>query len=145
MSTILVVDDREGARKVLREYLGKARYEVVEAEDEDAAIEQMRTRAFDLVLTDVRMKKSDGGMEVLRVAREDYPDIPVILITAYGLVRQAVEAMRKGAEDYIERPFNLNELAVKIEKALQKRHLVQENRFLREELHLDGDFSDIIG
>ncbi len=145
MSTILVVDDKEGARKVLRDFLGKSGYNIVEAEDEDAAIECMRNSSLDLILTDVRMKSRDGGIEVLKAAREEYPDIPVILITAYGVVRQAVEAMKEGAEDYIERPYNRDELKVKIEKALQKSHLVQENRFLRAELRLDGDFSDIIG
>ncbi|MFC1716057.1 sigma-54-dependent transcriptional regulator [Candidatus Poribacteria bacterium] len=145
MSTILVVDDKAGGRKALREHLSKARHNVIEAEDEDIAIERLRNTSIDLVLTDVRMKKPDGGMEVLRVAREEYPDVPVILITAFGVVRQAVQAMQEGAEDYIERPFNTEELKIKIQKALQKGHLVQENRFLREELRLGGDFGDIIG
>jgi len=145
MSTILVVDDKAGGRKSLREHLSRAGHNVIEAEDEDAAIECLRNNSIDLVLTDVRMKKPDGGMKVLRVTREEYPDIPVILITAFGMVPQAVEAMREGAEDYIERLFNINELKLKIKKALQKGHLVQENRFLRQELHLDGDFGDIIG
>ncbi len=145
MSTILVADDKPGGRKALRDHLSKAGHNVIEAEDEDTAIELLRNASIDLILTDVRMKKPDGGMEVLRVARSEYPDIPVILITAYGVVRQAVQAMRGGAEDYIERPFNTDELKIKVEKALQKGHLVQENRFLREELGLSGDFGDIIG
>lgn len=145
MSTILVVDDKEGGRKVLRGYLGKAGYNIIEAADEDAAIECLKTGSIDLILTDVRMKKPDGGMEVLKVARAEYSDLPVILITAYGLIPQAVQAMREGAEDYIERPFNREALKARIEKALQKGHLVQENRFLRKELRLDGDFGDIIG
>jgi DNA-binding NtrC family response regulator len=145
MSTILVVDDRASARKILQQKLGKAGHNVVEAEDEDAAAEHLKTNSFDLILTDVRMKTRDSGMEVLRMAREEHSDTPVILITAYATVPQAVQAMKEGAEDYIERPYSSDELMVKIEKALQKRYLVQENRFLRGELRLDGDFSDIIG
>jgi len=145
MSTILVVDDKAGGRKAVRDQLSRAGHKVIEAEDEDAAIERLRSSSVDLVLTDVRMKKPDGGMEVLRVAREEYPDLPVILMTAYGVIRQAVQAMQAGAEDYIERPFNIEELRIKIGKALQKGYLVQENRFLREELGLGGNFGDIIG
>ena len=145
MSNILVVDDKPGARKVLQQKLSKAQYNVIEAENENEAIKLLRSKPVDLVLTDVRMKKLDGGMEVLKVAREEYPDVPVILITAYGTVSQAVQAMREGAEDYIERYFELDELVAKIEKALQKARLVKENTFLRNELHLDGDFADIIG
>jgi DNA-binding NtrC family response regulator len=145
MSTILVVDDKASARKILQQKLGKAGYSIIEAEDEDVAAEHLRANSFDLILTDVRMKKRDSGLEVLKMAREEHPDTPVILITAYATVPQAVQAMREGAEDYIERPYSSDELMVKIEKALQKGHLVQENIFLRGELRLDGDFSDIIG
>jgi DNA-binding NtrC family response regulator len=145
MSTILIVDDKDSMRKVLLQTLGKAGHDVVEAENEDKAIEHLKARSFDLILTDVRMNARDGGMDVLRAAREEYPDVPVILMTAYATVPQAVQAVREGADDYIERPYPIKHLMVKVEKALQKGHLVQENRFLREELHLDGDFSDIIG
>ena len=145
MSTILVVDDLESNRKILQQWLGKNRYDVILAKDEGAAIECLRTSSVDLILTDVRMEKHDSGMELLKVARRDYPDTPVILITAFSTVPQAVQAMKEGAEDYIGRPYNRDELIIKIERALQKRHLVEENRFLREELHPGGDFGDIVG
>ncbi len=145
MSNILVVDDKAGTRDVLNKQLGKAGHIVTEAEDEDAAAEHLKTRSFDLVLTDVRMKARDGGLEVLRVVKEEHPDTPVILMTAYGTIPQAVQATHEGAEDYIERPYNSADLLLKIEKALEKHHLMQENIFLRRELHLDGDFGDIIG
>lgn len=145
MSTILVVDDKASARKILQQRLGKDGYGIIEAEDEDIAIERLKNNSVDLILTDVRMKEHDSGVELLRVARRDYPDIPVILITAFGTVPQAVQAMKEGAEDYIERPYNTEALIMRIERAMQKRKLVEENRFLREELHLRGDFSDIIG
>jgi len=145
VSTILVVDDKASNRKILQQKLGKAGYNIVEAEDESAASELLKTNSYDLVLTDVRMKERDGGIELLKTVRQEHPDTPVILITAYATVPQAVQAMKEGAEDYIERPYSTDELMVKIERAMQKQHLVQENRFLREELRLDGDFSDIIG
>ena len=145
MGNILVVDDKAGARDVLKKQLGKAEHNVTEAEDEDAAAEHLKNSSFDLVLTDVKMKESDSGLEVLRMVKEMHPDTPVILMTAYGTIPQAVQATREGAEDYIERPCEIAELLLKIDRALQKRHLMQENIFLRRELHLDGDFSDIIG
>ena len=145
MGNILVVDDNERARYVLNKQLTKAGHNVTEAADEDEAAGHLKTKSFDLVLTDVRMKAREGGLEVLKVVKGEYADTPVILMTAYGTIPQAVQATREGAEDYIERPINTAELMIKIEKALQKRHLVQENLFLRQELRLDGDFSDIIG
>ncbi|MGQ9609837.1 MAG: sigma-54-dependent transcriptional regulator [bacterium] len=145
MSTILVVDDKASARKVLQEMLLRNNYDVAEAEDEDSAIEYLKKNSVDLVLTDVKMKRHDSGIEVLRAVQRDHQGIPVILITAYATVPQAVEAMKEGAEDYIERPINNDALLMKIQKALQKKHLIEENKFLREELHISGDFSDIIG
>jgi DNA-binding NtrC family response regulator len=145
VSTILVVDDKASARKILQQRLGKDGYGIIEAEDEDIAIECLKNNSVDLILTDVRMKEHNSGVELLRVVRRDYPDIPVILITAFGTVPQAVQAMKEGAEDYIERPYNTEALIVRIERAMQKRQLVEENKFLREELHLRGDFNDIIG
>ncbi|HGE69386.1 TPA: sigma-54-dependent Fis family transcriptional regulator [Candidatus Poribacteria bacterium] len=152
MSTILVVDDKASMRKILQQKLGKSGFDVIEAEDEDHAVECLKNNSIDLILTDVRMKKPDGGIELLKITKRDYPYIPVILMSAYATVPQAVQAVKDGAEDYIERPYSIDALMVKIEKALQKRHLIEENRFLteenrllRDELHLRGDFTDIIG
>jgi DNA-binding NtrC family response regulator len=145
VSTILVVDDKASARKILQQRLGRDGYSILEAEDEDAAGDCLKNNSVDLILTDVRMKEHDSGVELLRIVKKDYPSIPVILITAFGTVNQAVQAMKEGADDYIERPYNTEALMAKIEKALQRRQLVEENIFLREELHLKGDFTDIIG
>lgn len=145
MSTILVVDDKASARKIFQQILSKDGYDVLTAEDEDEAGELLKNNSVDLILTDVRMKEHDSGVELLKVAKRDYPSIPVILITAFGTINQAVSAMKEGAEDYIERPFNTEALIAKIEKAFQKRQLVEENIFLRQELRLRGDFTDIIG
>lgn len=145
MSTILVVDDKASARKILQQHLSKDGFNIIESEDEDTAIESLRNNSVDLILTDVRMKEHDSGVELLKIARKEYANIPVILITAYGTINQAVQAMKEGAEDYIERPYNIEALKAKIEKALQRKQLVEENIFLRQELHLRGDFTDIIG
>jgi len=116
VSTILIVDDKASSRKVLQQRLGKDEYSVIEAEDEDAAVECLKNNSIDLVLTDVRMKEIDSGVELLRTVKKDFPYLPVILITAFGTVPQAVQAMREGAEDYIERPYNTDALIVRIEK-----------------------------
>jgi len=145
VSTILVVDDKASARKIFQQVLSKDGYDVLTAEDEDEAVEILKNNSVDLILTDVRMKEHDSGVELLKVAKRDYSSIPVILITAFGTINQAVNAMKEGAEDYIERPFNTEALMAKIEKAFQKRQLVEENIFLRQELRLRGDFTDIIG
>jgi len=145
LSTILVVDDKASARKILQQRLSKDGYNVIEAEDEDQAIECLKNNTIDLILTDVRMKEHNSGVELLKVAKKDYSNIPVILITAFGTINQAVQAMKEGAEDYIERPYNTEALMAKIEKAFQKRQLLEENIFLKQELHLKGDFTDIIG
>lgn len=145
MATILVVDDKDSGRKHLRQLLSKYDYSVVEAVDEDAAIEYLKSNSVDLIITDVKMKKHDSGLDVLRFAQSEHPGTPVILISAYATVSQAVEAMKEGAEDYIERPINNDALIVKVQKALQKKQILDENRFLREELNLKADFSDIVG
>ncbi len=152
MSTILVVDDKASMRKILQQKLSRSGFDVIEAEDEDQAAECLKNNAIDLILTDVRMKRDDSGIELLKITKKDYPYIPVILMSAYATVPQAVQAVKDGAEDYIERPYSIDALIVKIEKALQKRYLIEqnrllteENRILRDDLHLRGDFTDIIG
>ncbi|MGB9595975.1 MAG: response regulator, partial [Candidatus Poribacteria bacterium] len=90
MSTILVVDDKASMRKILQQKLSRSGFDVIEAEDEDQAAERLKNSAIDLVLTDVRMKKDEGGIELLKITKKDYPYIPVILMSAYATVPQAV-------------------------------------------------------
>ena len=104
----------------------------------------VRTGHYDLVISDIRMPGLDG-MEVLaRIARREAPP-PVVMLTAHGTVEQAVEAMKLGAFDYIPKPFSPDQLVVVVNKALENRELVAENRYLRRELQVKYKFENIVG
>jgi len=124
---VLVVDDEKSMRDLLAITLQKAGYEVTLAEGGAAAMEAIRRDPFDAIITDLRMPKVDG-LQVLRCAKDLSPDTAVIMVTAMASTETAVEAMKLGAYDYITKPFNLEELAVHVEKALERRNLLVENR-----------------
>lgn len=115
---ILVVDDEPNIRKVLRAHLRRAGYLVEEAEDGRAALRQLHEEAFDLVISDLKMPGLDG-MSLLARCRDDFPGLPVILITAHGTVDSAVEAIKLGARDYITKPFDHDELQKVIQQAIR--------------------------
>ena len=115
---ILVVDDEPNIRKVLRAHLRRAGYAVEEAEDGRAALTWLNEEPFDLVISDLKMPGLDG-MSLLARCRDDYPGLPVILITAHGTVDSAVEAIKLGARDYITKPFDHDELQKVIQQALR--------------------------
>jgi DNA-binding NtrC family response regulator len=115
---ILVIDDEKLIRWTLRERLERAGYTVVEAEHGAAAFEAMRQDDFDLLLLDFKLPDTDG-LEILKVAKERRPAPAVILMTAFASVQNAVEAMRLGAYDYVKKPFNLDELLLDVEKAVE--------------------------
>ena len=136
---ILVCDDERGIREMLSVLLRRSGYEVTTAETRGGALALLNDKAlhFDAVLTDLSLP--DGsGMEVLSGALEADPTLQVLMITAYGGTGEAVEAMRRGAYDFITKPFRNHELLALLEKALEKRRIVHENRVLRETL--DGSF-----
>ncbi|HJL18885.1 MAG TPA: sigma-54 dependent transcriptional regulator [Sandaracinaceae bacterium LLY-WYZ-13_1] len=135
---ILVCDDEAGLREMLSVLLRRAGYEVATTETEAAAVTRLRDDGpFDAVVTDLALP--DGtGMDVLGAARAEDESVQVIVITAYGGTEEAVEAMRLGAYDFIQKPFRNTELLALLEKALEKRQIVGENRLLRETL--DGSF-----
>ncbi len=122
MAKILVVDDQRNMRTTLALMLRDAGYEVDEAEDGDRACEKVSAEAYDLVLTDLKMGATDG-MAVLRHVKSAAPLTEVMVMTAYGTIESAVEAMRAGAHDYIQKPFTEPELLVKVQKAMEKRKL----------------------
>jgi DNA-binding NtrC family response regulator len=142
MAKILVADDKQGLRDVLVEALAGAGHEVESAEDGSRALARIGEKSYDLVLTDLKMPGVDG-IELLRAIRERAPQTGVILMTAHGTVDTAVEAMRLGAVDYVEKPFPLGAMEAKVEKALERQRLVVENAYLKEEiqqkLHLGGE------
>lgn len=143
MEHILVVDDEKSMRDFLQIMLEKEGYEVGVAENGEAAMRLIRNESFDLVLTDIKMPKS-GGMNLLDEIRKFSSQTPVVLITAYGTTESAVEAMKRGAYDYITKPFNVDEIKLVIQKGLERKKLAEENIILKEELHEKYVFSNIV-
>jgi two-component system response regulator HydG len=143
-AAIMVVDDDTAHRTMLKAHLADKGYEIVEADDGDVAIHLAREREIDLVLLDLKMKRI-GGMEALEAIHAVKPDLPVIIITAFSSVENAVEAMQKGAFDYVTKPVDAAELALKVERALSFDSLRHENAALKERLGEKFDFGKIIG
>ncbi|MGO8993142.1 MAG: sigma-54-dependent transcriptional regulator [Polyangiaceae bacterium] len=144
MPKILIVDDQRNMRTTLAMMLRGAGYEVDEAADGEMGSERGATEAFDVVLTDLRMGTKDG-IDVLRGIKETQPMTEVIVMTAYGTIESAVEAMRLGAFDYIQKPFTEQELLVKVQKAVENRRLAGEVAFLASEFKERYKFENIIG
>ncbi len=141
---VLVVDDDRAHRTMLRAVLAGAGYTALEADDGDVALEVVRSEPVDVVLLDLRMPRV-GGIEALEAIRSARPGLPVVLMTAYASVGTAVDAMKKGAFDYLTKPVDLEDLRRTLDKALEFHRLEQENRLLRERLGERFDFSNIIG
>src|SRR5687767_7585512 len=142
-ATLLVVDDEELVRWSLRERFRREGYTVVEAPTAASALEQV-TGGIDLVLLDYRLPDGDG-LTVLRRIKELSPDTPVILMTAFSTVENAVEAMRHGAYHYLNKPFNLDDVAITVEKALETSRLRREVRAYRSSQSREYGFDAIIG
>ena len=130
---ILIVDDEEAQRKVLAGFLRKRGFEVVQAGDVGTALEIAASRTIDLVLTDMRMP-GQTGLDLLGELYRLNPEVPVIVMTAFGTVATAVDAMKKGAADYLTKPIDLDELEVLIARTLERRALVSENEELRRQV-----------
>ncbi|APG27140.1 transcriptional regulator [Syntrophotalea acetylenivorans] len=143
-AVILVVDDDTTHRTMLKAHLGGEGYEIVEADDGDVAIHLAREREIDLVLLDLKMKRV-GGTEALEAIQKAKPTLPIIIITAFSSVENAVESMKKGAYDYVTKPVDASELALTVERALSFERLQQENAALKERLGAKFDFGNIIG
>jgi two-component system response regulator HydG len=142
--SILVVDDDHAHRTMLRTLLGGWGYTVEEAQDGPEAIEKVHQRPYDLVLMDVRMVEM-SGLEALPQIRRFNPSIPVIIMTAYSSVETAVEALKKGAYDYLTKPFDFDELRLALARAMDHSQLREENRALKESLGANFDTGSIIG
>ena len=144
MAKFLIVDDQRNMRTTLAMMLRGAGYEVDEAENGEQGAERGSTGAYDVVLTDLRLGQKDG-IDVLRATKEAHPLTEVIMMTAYGTIESAVEAMSLGAFDYIQKPFSEQELLVKVVKALDNRRLAGEVTFLANEFKDRYRFENIIG
>jgi two-component system NtrC family response regulator len=144
METILIVDDEKNYLVVLEALLGPEGYETVTADNGEDALSLIRDSDLDLVITDMKMPEI-SGMELLDETKKIKPELPVIMMTAYGTIEMAVEAMKRHAYDYITKPFKNEELKLTIKKALENYRLVKENRLLSEALSDRYRYGNIIG
>lgn len=134
---ILIVEDERSQREMLRGFLVKEGYRVAEAKDGDEAMNLVRGMSLDLAFVDFKMP-GISGLEVLREIKRLNPEMDVILVTAYGTIETAVDAMKAGAMDYITKPIDLEELLLLVERVAERRILVRENEMLRQQLHEKG-------
>lgn len=144
MEPVLLVEDKPELRAMLRKALERAGYSVDEAPDGNSAIDKVRSRRYQVVLTDLKLPGS-SGLDVLREARKAEPTLPVILVTAYGSVEEAVRAMKEGAFDFIQKPVDLDHLRLLLERAASQQELLRENLLLREEYAARYGFPRIVG
>jgi DNA-binding NtrC family response regulator len=144
MGRILIADDHDALRRALARALTEAGHDVDEAPNGNFAIERLHESSFDVVLSDLKMGGSDG-LDVLRSTKALHPSAAVILMTAFGSVGTAVEAMKIGAFDYVQKPFEIEEMELKIEKALELRRLRHELDYLRHSQNDIYDFDSIVG
>ncbi|MFY9275153.1 MAG: sigma-54 dependent transcriptional regulator [Bacteroidales bacterium] len=132
MSRILIVDDEKSVRETLREMLEYENYEVIDAENATKALDLLSSQSFDVILCDIKMPGMDG-MELLEKILENY-DIPVIMISGHGTIETPVDAIKKGAFDFIIKPFDLNRLLISIRNALDRSNLMEETKRLKNKL-----------
>ena len=141
---ILIVDDKANIRMVLKGILENTGYSISEADNGESALEEIEKDLPDAVLTDLKMDEMDG-IELTRKVKHKYPDLPVILMTAYGSISSAVDAIKSGGYDYITKPIDYDLLKIKIERALKERNIKKENSDLKEKLQADWSLDRIVG
>ena len=141
---ILVLDDEEMIRDLLQETFQNKGYHVDTAMNGKEAMEIVNQKPYDLMVTDLRLPDV-SGMKVLTTVKKKHPSIGIIMITAYGSIKNAVKAMKKGAFDYISKPFNLDEMELVVDKFFKYQNLVDENQYLRSELDKKFCFENIVG
>jgi DNA-binding NtrC family response regulator len=134
MSKILVIDDERSIRNTLKDILGYEKYQVDLAEDGQKGIDLIRKNEYDIVLCDIKMPGMDG-IEVLEKIQILAPDAPVVMISGHGNIDTAVESIKKGAYDYIEKPLDLNRLLITIRNAMDKSNLITETKVLKKKVN----------
>jgi DNA-binding NtrC family response regulator len=139
---VLVIDDEDYMREVVRQALESADFNVEEAADGKSALAMIRQFPYDVIVTDLRLPGLTGDA-ILKEALSLFPETIVILMTGYGNIQSAVDAIRKGAYDYLPKPFQLPELVLRVEKGIEERRLRAENRMLRGELQAKYNFSSL--
>src|ERR1700755_1054143 len=141
MADILIIDDEKAIRKTLSEILSFEGYKIDEASDGEEGLKKFREKNYDVVLCDIKMPKLDG-IEFLQKAGEVNGDVPIIMISGHGNIETAVEAVKKGAYDYISKPPDLNRMLITLRNALDKQTLVTETRVLKRKV---GKVQEMIG
>jgi two-component system response regulator HydG len=141
---VLVVDDDTAHRTMLNTLVGDWGYEILEADDGGSAVDTVQDQPVDLVLMDIRMVRV-SGIEALERIKTLNPAIPIVLMTAYASVEMAVEALKKGAYDYLIKPLDFDKLRLTLERALEHIRLKAENRKLKQQLAIGAQYPDIIG
>jgi two-component system response regulator PilR (NtrC family) len=141
---ILIVEDERSMREVLKILLDEECYDVTTAADGDEGLKFIRSNIFDVIITDIKMPKADG-FAILKEAKEISPATIVIMVTAFGTTESAIEAMKKGAYDYIHKPFKIDEIRLVVKKAFEKKNLSEELSLLREKFQSSYGLENIIG
>src|ERR1700730_4879849 len=141
---LLLIEDEAPLRQAIAEQLGDRGYLVEQADSGEAAIAKLADFAFDIIVTDLRLPGIDGSA-VVEAAVERYPHIVAIVVTGYGTVRDAVEAIKRGASDFVSKPFQIDELLHVLTSALEQRRLKSENSYLRAQLEERYRFEGIVG
>jgi len=144
MSNLLIVDDEAAYREVLKTIFEDEGYSVATADDGRSALAYLKSSKCNLIVSDVRMPDIDG-IALLKAARETQPDIGVVLMTAFGTITTAREAFRLGADDFIQKPFNNDELKLIVKRTLEKQAIIHENRAFRTAQRNMGGLANIIG
>jgi DNA-binding NtrC family response regulator len=142
---VLIVEDEAGIRLALTGLLRREGYEVVQCERGADALALLEAEAFDFVLTDLALGPGPSGLDVLRLARQGQPETPVVMITAHGNEKIAVEAMKLGADDYVPKPFDNDEIRLVVRRALERTRLARENRELRARIERDFGVGNLVG
>src|ERR1700731_2660038 len=141
---LLLVEDKNELRAMLRKALGRCGYTPEEVPDGSPAIQKIRARRYLLVITDLKMPGA-SGLDVLRATKNADATIPVILLTAFGSVEEAVTAMKEGAFDFLQKPVDLDHLKLLVQRAARQQELLRENLLLREEFSTRYGFPRIVG
>src|SRR5262249_24026443 len=141
---VLLVEDEAPLRRAVAEQLSDRGFQVEQADSGEAAVARLADFAFDIIITDLRLPGIDGSA-VLEAAVERYPEIIAIVVTGYGTVKDAVEAIKRGAWDFVSKPFQIDELLHVLQAALEQRRLKSENAYLRAQLDARYSFTGIIG
>ena len=144
-ANILVVDDDEDTRELLREVLSEEGYRVNTSGSGEEAMEIGKREFFDVIISDMRLGPNLNGLDVLRAYKAVQPESEVILITAFGSMETAIEAVKAGAFDYISKPFKIDEVLLQVQRALGNRKLLRENRSLKRQLGTQVQLSSLVG